>query len=67
MCAKRDAIRRCKRQGLLTLGPVIGEEFRDFVQKGQTLALGELKGVRKTEGSEKGWEVMLLEEAGVCS
>ena len=42
-----------------------GEEW-DLVQKGQPLAVGELKGVRNTQDSEKEWG-LLLEETGVCS
>lgn len=40
-----------------------------LVRKRQTLALGEWKGVRKTQDSEKASEVggVFLEEAGVCS
>lgn len=42
-----------------------GEEW-DLVQKGQPLAVGELKGVRNTQDCEKEWGV-LLEETRVCS
>lgn len=38
----------------MTLEPVDGEEW-DLVQKGQPLAVGELKGVRNTQDCEKEW------------
>lgn len=65
MYQRRGASRGWRKQGSLTLGRrVLG-----LVRKRQTLALGEWKGVRKTQDSEKASEVggVFLEEAGVRS
>lgn len=62
---QRGDDRGWRKQGPLTLERrVLG-----LVRKRQTLALGEWKGVRKTQDSEKASEVggVLPEEAGVCS
>lgn len=47
----------------------MGRRVLGLVRKRQTLALGEWKGVRKTQDSEKASEVggVFLEEAGVRS